>query len=95
MTEVETITKKEKALRNDGIDRRDFPNCMAWAGTGLLWTFGGGVPTSRLFAIRTVRRRRLGELYCGSKGTDEPLTMKSLYRMTRSSRCAQKKTSGN
>ena len=48
--EVETITKKEKALRTDGIDRRDFLNCMAWAGTGLLWTFIGGVPTSRLFA---------------------------------------------
>lgn len=35
---------------HDGIDRRDFLSCMAWAGTGLLWTVGGGVPTSRLFA---------------------------------------------
>ena len=33
-----------------GIDRRDFLGCMAWAGTGLLWTFAGGVPTSRVFA---------------------------------------------
>jgi 3',5'-cyclic-AMP phosphodiesterase len=34
---------------NDGINRRDFLLCMAWAGTGLLWTMAGGVPTSRLF----------------------------------------------
>jgi hypothetical protein len=35
---------------NDGIDRRDFLSCMAWAGTGLVWTMMGGVPTSKLFA---------------------------------------------
>ncbi|WP_213805894.1 metallophosphoesterase [Granulicella sp. dw_53] len=35
---------------NDGIDRRNFLSCMAWAGTGLLWTVAGGVPTSKLFA---------------------------------------------
>jgi Icc protein len=35
---------------NDGIDRRTFLRCMAWAGTGLVWTVSGGVPTSRLFA---------------------------------------------
>ncbi len=34
----------------DGIDRRGFLSCMAWAGTGLLWTMAGGVPTSRVFA---------------------------------------------
>ena len=36
-------------LHNDGIDRRNFLSCMAWAGTGLLWTMAGGVPTSQLF----------------------------------------------
>ena len=30
----------------DGIDRRGFLKCMAWAGTGLVWTFAGGVPVS-------------------------------------------------
>jgi len=35
---------------SDGIDRRNFLSCMAWAGTGLLWTMAGGVPSSRLFA---------------------------------------------
>jgi Icc protein len=34
----------------DGIDRRNFLGCMAWAGTGLLWSMVGGVPTSRLLA---------------------------------------------
>jgi 3',5'-cyclic-AMP phosphodiesterase len=28
---------------NDGIDRRGFLKCMAWAGTGLIWTMSGGV----------------------------------------------------
>jgi hypothetical protein len=37
-------------VANDGIDRRNFLSCMAWAGTGLLWTMAGGVPTSKLFA---------------------------------------------
>jgi Icc protein len=32
----------------DGIDRRKFLSCMAWAGTGMLWTMAGGVPVSRL-----------------------------------------------
>src|ERR1700734_2671839 len=34
----------------DGIDRRNFLGCMAWAGTGLLWTMVGGVPISKLLA---------------------------------------------
>jgi 3',5'-cyclic-AMP phosphodiesterase len=38
---------------SDGIDRRHFLSCMAWAGTGLLWTIAGGVPSSRLFAATT------------------------------------------
>ena len=32
---------------NDGIDRRGFLKCMAWAGTGVVWTLSGGVLTSR------------------------------------------------
>jgi hypothetical protein len=33
----------------DGIDRRGMLKCMAWVGTGLVWTFRGGIPSSRLF----------------------------------------------
>src|SRR3954470_8309115 len=31
----------------DGIDRRGFLKCMAWAGTGVLWSLNAGVLTSR------------------------------------------------
>ena len=33
----------------DGIDRRGMLKCMAWVGTGLVWTVGGGLPSARLF----------------------------------------------
>ncbi len=42
--------KQPEPAAKDGIDRRNFLSCMAWAGTGLLWTMAGGVPTSKLFA---------------------------------------------
>src|ERR1051326_7709313 len=35
---------------HDGIDRRGFLKCMAWAGTGVLWTASGGVLASRTLA---------------------------------------------
>jgi 3',5'-cyclic AMP phosphodiesterase CpdA len=44
----------------DGIDRRNFLTCMAWAGTGLLWTMVGGVPTSRLLAGEAPKAGRAG-----------------------------------
>lgn len=34
---------------HDGIDRRGFLQCMAWAGTGVIWTVGSGVLSSRAF----------------------------------------------
>jgi Icc protein len=30
-------------INNDGIDRRGFLECMAWAGTGVLWMMSGGI----------------------------------------------------
>lgn len=39
-----------EAVGSDGIDRRKFLSCMAWVGTGLVWTVTGGVPTSKVFA---------------------------------------------
>src|ERR1700727_3102424 len=32
----------------DGIDRRGFLRCMAWAGSGVAWSLAGGVPSSKL-----------------------------------------------
>ncbi len=31
----------------DGVDRRGFLKCMAWAGTGMLWTMSGGILRSQ------------------------------------------------
>ena len=31
-------------VSSDGVDRRGFLKCMAWAGTGLAWTVCGGIP---------------------------------------------------
>ncbi len=36
-------------LNKDGIDRRGFLECMAWAGTGMIWTVSGGVLSSKAF----------------------------------------------
>src|SRR2546428_4833897 len=33
----------------DGIDRRGLLQCMAWAGTGVVWTVGSGLLSSRAF----------------------------------------------
>jgi 3',5'-cyclic AMP phosphodiesterase CpdA len=48
--------KKEKFIQqnhnHDGLDRRGFLECMAWAGTGMLWTVGGGVLSSALLPTR-------------------------------------------
>jgi hypothetical protein len=35
----------DRILLEDGIDRRGFLQCMAWAGTGVVWSVAGGVPT--------------------------------------------------
>ena len=36
-------------ISNDGVDRRGFLRCMAWAGTGMVWSVTGGVLNSKLF----------------------------------------------
>ena len=46
----DVIDQKLQDLNNDGIDRRGFLKCMAWAGTGLVWTMSGGIPVSHAFA---------------------------------------------
>jgi len=55
------IDQKLQDLNNDGIDRRGFLKCMAWAGTGLLWTMSGGVPMSRAFAKTSERHVHKGD----------------------------------
>ena len=49
---------------NDGLDRRGFLKCMAWAGTGLLWTISAqGIPTSRLFGLSDEKRKTKAGLH--------------------------------
>jgi 3',5'-cyclic-AMP phosphodiesterase len=45
----------------DGIDRRGFLECMAWAGTGVIWTVGSGVLTSKAFGQKMIATK--GELH--------------------------------
>ncbi len=40
-------------LNQDGVDRRGFLECMAWAGTGLIWTVTGGVLSSTAFGQKS------------------------------------------
>ena len=53
----------EHGHTDDGVDRRGFLKCMAWTGTGVLWTLSGGVPRSvalnRLTTLTDAQRRGL------------------------------------
>ncbi|MGB8583245.1 MAG: metallophosphoesterase [Candidatus Sulfotelmatobacter sp.] len=49
-TKQDLIDQKLQDLNNDGVDRRGFLKCMAWAGTGLVCTMSGGIPVPRAFA---------------------------------------------
>ena len=41
----------------DGIDRRGMLCCMAWVGTGLVWSMRGGVPSSRVLGQESAPAR--------------------------------------
>jgi len=47
-------------LENDGVDRRGFLKCMAWAGTGALCVLQGGVLKS--FALSDVLQQKIGKI---------------------------------
>jgi Icc protein len=51
---------RDGALDSDGLDRRNFLSCMAWVGTGLLWTVSGGVPSSSRLGAQEPKK---GELF--------------------------------
>jgi Icc protein len=46
---------------SDGIDRRGFLECMAWAGTGVIWSVGSGILTSKAFGQKMTATK--GELH--------------------------------
>jgi predicted MPP superfamily phosphohydrolase len=48
---------------HDGLDRRGFLECMAWVGTGVLWTVSGGVLSSRRIAFAADEPSAQGEFH--------------------------------
>jgi 3',5'-cyclic AMP phosphodiesterase CpdA len=46
------------AASPDGVDRRGFLKCMAWAGTGVIWSLAGGIPVSRAFGSAMQRQKQ-------------------------------------
>jgi hypothetical protein len=49
---------------NDGIDRRGFLKCMAWAGSGMVWTIAAsGIPVSRVFGQTAHHKTDKGDLH--------------------------------
>src|SRR6266704_212951 len=54
VTEVRHLPAKAEHINHnvghDGVDRRGFLKCMAWAGTGMLWTVSGGVLGSAILS---------------------------------------------
>ncbi|SDT91115.1 3',5'-cyclic AMP phosphodiesterase CpdA [Verrucomicrobium sp. GAS474] len=40
-------------ISKDGVDRRGFLKCMAWTGTGLVWSINGGILSSAVFGANS------------------------------------------
>jgi 3',5'-cyclic-AMP phosphodiesterase len=61
---MKNIKTKEKLIvrdhHQDGLDRRGFLECMAWAGTGMLWTVSGGLLASALLPGRVAGQGSAG-----------------------------------
>ena len=49
--------QKQPGLDHDGVDRRGMLKCMAWVGTGVLWTVSGGIPVGRVFGREPTQAR--------------------------------------
>ena len=64
----------------EGMDRRGFLECMAWVGTGLVWTVAGGVLSSRALAQTAAGQSAAGgfsfvqisDTHIGFKGDANP-----------------------
>jgi 3',5'-cyclic AMP phosphodiesterase CpdA len=52
--------KNDNAV-GDGVDRRNFLKCMAWVGTGMVWTMRGGVLSSRAFGADVASASETGD----------------------------------
>jgi len=55
MDEIKDNPASAPSLLDRDIDRRGFLKCMQWAGAGVVWSFAGGVPASRLLGAPMAR----------------------------------------
>jgi 3',5'-cyclic AMP phosphodiesterase CpdA len=55
------MESKNDNAAGDGVDRRNFLKCMAWVGTGMVWTMRGGVLSSRAFGAEGAGASELGD----------------------------------
>src|SRR5437764_2240231 len=60
-TDRDEIVREHDHHNHDGVDRRGFLKCMAWAGTGALCVMQGGVLTSYSLG-ETAKKKMKGEL---------------------------------
>jgi 3',5'-cyclic-AMP phosphodiesterase len=65
-----------------GMDRRGFLQCMAWTGTGLVWSIAGGVPGSRALGPAAAEAAgasfsfvQISDTHIGFKGAANPDAM--------------------
>src|ERR1700676_4422461 len=49
--------KNNTGLLTRDVDRRGFLKCMQWAGAGVVWSFAGGLPASRLLGAQPAKAR--------------------------------------
>src|SRR5579871_6442130 len=72
-TKQSITMKKEKIIlhdhNRDGLDRRGFLECMAWAGTGMIWTASGGLLGSMLLPGRAAADDMAGAAGTIAKGS--------------------------
>ena len=76
-----------------GLDRRQTLKCMLWAGTGVVWTVAGGVPSSRLIGSAKAAEGgfsfvQISDSHIGfAKPANPTRASRSTQRSTRSYRC--------
>jgi Icc protein len=57
MTDIKDDQEGAAGVFDRDIDRRGFLKCMQWAGAGVVWSFAGGVPSSRLLGAQPKKSR--------------------------------------
>ncbi len=75
----------------DGIDRRGFLKCMAWAGTGVVYTMAGGIAVSRMLGTARAADALTGD-FSFVQISDSHIGFNKEKRWRRSSRYPKNRT---